>query len=60
MTYKAYKAIMVWYADNHTRDTYRLYNPDTKRVVMTRYFKWAIWKMIYPAETLKMFCNSSK
>ena len=33
---KSFMAIMVGYADNHKRDTYKSYNPETKRVVMTR------------------------
>ena len=36
MTDKTFKAIMVGYADNHTRDTYKLYNPETNIVIMTR------------------------
>ena len=36
MTDKPFMAIMVGYADNHKRDTYKLYNPETKRVVMIR------------------------
>ena len=46
---------MVGYANNHTRETYKLYDPETKRVVMTRDVKWADWKMTNSAETLKMF-----
>ena len=46
---------MVRYADNHMRDTYKLYNPDTTRVIMTRDVKWADWKITDPTENLKMF-----
>ena len=42
---KQSKAIMIGHTDNHTRDTYKLYNPDTKRVVVTRYVKWEDWKI---------------
>ena len=55
MMYKMYKAIMIGYADNHTRDTYTLYNTDIKRVIMTRDVNWEEWKITYPAENLKMF-----
>ena len=55
MTYKTYKAIMVGYKGNHTRDTYKLYNSDIKRVIMTRDVKWEEWKITYPEETLKIF-----
>ena len=60
MTDKTFKAIMVGYTDNHTRDTPRLYNPDTTRVIMTGYVKWADWKITDPAETLKMFHKAHK
>ena len=51
---------MVGYADNHTRDTYNLYNPETKRVIMNRDVKWVDWKNTDPAETLKIFCEAEK
>ena len=40
MTYKTYKAIIVGYAENHTRDMYKLYNPEIKRLIMKRDVKW--------------------
>ena len=40
MTYKTYKAIIVGYAENHTRDIYKLYNPEIKRLIMKRDVKW--------------------
>ena len=48
---------MIGYAYNHTRDTYMLYNPEIKRVIMTRNVKWEEWKMIYPEETLNVLYN---
>ena len=36
ITEKIYNTIMVGYTYNNTRDTYKLYNPDNKRVIMTR------------------------
>ena len=54
---KNYKYIMVGYADNHTRDTYNLYNTDTKTFIMKRDVKWSEWKVIDAAETMKMFRN---
>ena len=50
-----YKAIMVGYSKNHTRDTYKLYNPETKRVIMSRDIKWKACKKIDPEETMKIF-----
>ena len=57
---KTFKEIMVGYSDNHMRDTYKLYNPETKRVIITRDVKWVDWKMTDPADTLKMFCEANK
>ena len=51
---------MVVYVNNNTRDKYNLYNPETKRVIMTRDVKWTYWKKIDPAETLKMFREAEK
>ena len=51
---------MVGYDGKHTRDTYKLYNPETKRVIMTRDVKWADWKNTNPAETLKIFYEAEK
>ena len=58
MTEKMFKSTMLGYANNHTRYTYKLYNPDTKRVIMTRGVKCSYWKMTDPLETLKMFCKA--
>ena len=51
---------MVGYIENHIRDTYKLYNPDTKRVTMTRDVKWEDLKMTGPAENLKMSHKANK
>ena len=60
ITDKTYKASMVGYAENHTRDTFKLHNPETKRVIMTRVVNWVELKITDPAETLKTFRNSHK
>ena len=60
MTDRKFKAIMMVYDGKHTRDTYKLYNPETKRVILTRDVKWADWKNTNPAETLNMFCEADK
>ena len=46
ITDKTFKAIMVGYANNHTRDTYKFYNPETKIVIMARDVKRADWKLL--------------
>ena len=60
MTDKKFKSIMVRYVDNQKRDMYKLYNPDTKRFIMTRDIKWEDCKMTNPAEILEIFRNSHK
>ena len=48
---------MVGYADNHTRDTHKLYNNETKRFITTRVIKWEEWKMTHPEEIMKMLLD---
>ena len=60
MTDNTSKLIIVGYTENHTRYTYKLYNTEVKRVIMTRDVKWEDWKMADPTETLKMFRESHK
>jgi hypothetical protein len=39
---KATKMVFVGYAENHARDVYRMYNPETKRIIETRdIYAWA-------------------
>ena len=57
MTDKTFKPILVGYVENHTWETYRLYNPDTKRFIMTKVVKWEDWKMTNKEETLNIFCK---
>ena len=59
MKYNTYKAIMFGYDKNYTRDMCKLYNQDTKNVIMSRYIKWKEQKTIDPEETTKMFCDSN-
>ena len=60
ITDKTFKAIVFGYTDNHTRDTYKLYKPDTKRVIMTRDVKKTCWKMTDPAETMNISHKAHK
>ena len=60
ITDKTFKVIMVVYSDKRMRDTYKLYNPEAKIVVMTWDVKWADWKMTDPVETLKIFREEDK
>ena len=40
---KAWKCVMIGYSDDHAGDTYRMFKPDTKKIVDTRDVKWAKW-----------------
>ena len=60
ITEKTFKAIIGGYANTHMRDTYKMYNPETKRVIMTRDVKGEDCKMTNPEETLRMFCEANK
>ena len=55
---KAIKCIMVGYADDHTPDTYRLYNPVTDEVILSRDVRWASWNRTDPAQALKEFSDT--
>ena len=55
-----YKEIIVGYTENHTRDRYKLYNPENKRIITTRDVEWAEWKANNPVENLKMFHDRHK
>jgi hypothetical protein len=45
--------IMVGYADDHSADCYRMYNPITDRVVISRDVRWAQWTRADPTAALK-------
>jgi hypothetical protein len=45
--------IMVGYADDHPADCYRMYNPITDRVVISRDVRWAKWTGADPTAALK-------
>ena len=51
---------MVGYADNHMRNTYKLYNPDTKRVTTKRDIQWTEWKITDVEETMSMLRDLKK
>jgi len=41
---KSFKGIMIGYAENHTQDVYRVYNIQTKQIILTRDIKWDDWE----------------
>ena len=59
-TEKTYKTIIVGYVENHTRNTYKLYNPETDRVIMTGGVKCSDCKMTNSVEILKILRDAHK
>ena len=49
------KMIMVGYATNHSGDVYRMYNPRTRRIILTRDVKWADWTNKNPKDDMDLF-----
>ncbi len=53
---KSEKHLMVGYAKNHSNDTYRMYNPVTRRVSQTRDVgTWAEWSRVDPKKDMSVF-----
>ena len=51
---KAYKCIFVGYALNHSPNTYKLYNPVTSRIILSRDVKWGIWDDVDPKRSINV------
>ena len=45
---------MCGYANNHSRDTYRLLNTKTKSITQTRNVKWSNWKPTQPGDDIQI------
>ena len=56
---RAIKCVFVGYGRNHSGDTYRIYNPITKRIFLSRDIKWAEFKKIDPKENTDIFVSST-
>ena len=54
---RSYKGIMVGYAENHSPDTYMLYNPSTRKIFRSRDIKWADFERPYPQEEMDLYQN---
>ena len=55
MTSKSYKGVMMGYAANHSGDTYRMFKPETKTIVMSRDVRWAKWEKPDPKNGMDLF-----
>ena len=58
---KSIKMVFMGYSANHPADTYRMYNPETGKVIHTRDVTWAAWHggHVIP-DSLKMFAKDMK
>ena len=54
-TSKSHKCIMVGYASDHSADTYRMFNPTTRSLILTRDVKWAEWTSPDPVDDLTKY-----
>ncbi len=58
MKSKSYPCLMVGYAHNHSNDTYRMYNPATDEIILSRDIKWADWRKLQPDRVISSIFNS--
>ena len=52
---RAIKCIMVGYARNYAGDVYHLYNPSTKRILLSHDVTWGDWKPVDPRSNMDAF-----
>ncbi len=52
---KGIKMIMVGYAADSSADTYRMYNPKTKKIIRSRDVKWLDWEILDPKRDMSIF-----
>ena len=52
---RSYKGIMIGYAEDHSPDTYILFNPRTRKTFRSRDVKWADFHRPFPHEDLDLY-----
>ena len=52
MAPKAFKAIMIGYSMEHSSDTYRMFNPKTRKVFLSRDVVWSDWEPAQPSDDM--------
>ncbi len=53
---KAIECVMIGYSLNHMGDTYRMFNPSTRKIIQTRDIRWADWhRKIESTDGLNLF-----
>jgi hypothetical protein len=55
MVDKTIKCINLGPAEDHSADCYRLYNPETEKVILSRDVRWAAWEKSDPTQDLAIF-----
>ena len=53
----SYKCIMVGYGEDHNPDTYRMFNPETREVILSRDVRWAAWSRRTPSADMAEFAD---
>jgi len=51
------KCILVGYSDNHSSDTYQMYDPVTNAIRKKQDVHWAAWMQMDSMETMQIFEN---
>jgi hypothetical protein len=55
MVDKAIQCINLGLAEDHSADCYRLYNPETEKVILSRDVRWGAWDKSDPTQDLAIF-----
>jgi len=54
------RCIMVGYLDDHSSDTYRMYDPMMDTVQNMQDVHWAVWKRTIPTDTMWIYASGNK
>ena len=52
---RSHKCVMVGYADNHSADTYLMFNPKTRHIILSRDIQWADFDRPKAIDDLNMY-----
>ena len=56
---RSMRCVMVGYASNHSADTYLMYNPRTRKVIMSRDIQWADFNRPLATDDLEIHRSES-
>jgi hypothetical protein len=54
---KAFKCLFMGYSPYHSINTYRIFNPMTRKVILSRDVRWATWNTVDPKQSLTSHNN---